>query len=187
MFRTLHPLPKEISGLVVYTQFQDVFQRSTSVNFPIRRVYQIEVDEEFTGKEIEAINLLRGDLKPRLISIIKDRELTLGESSKNATLTIYDYKPDKVYQMLVALRHDPKTIIRTHLGALDIGDLKPGEWKELSEHDVDNLLMKFNPKSIVLNVKDSEELGEIEELDHKKSEKAEKQIKKIIKKNKSAQ
>jgi 16S rRNA U516 pseudouridylate synthase RsuA-like enzyme len=187
MFRCLHPLPKELSGLVVYTQFQDIFQRSTSVNFPIRRVYKIEVEEEFTGKEIEAINLLRGDLKPRLETIIKERELSLGESAKNAILTIYDYKPDKVYQMLVALRHDPKMILRTHLGELELGDLKPGEWKELSEQDVQNLMVKFNSKSIVLNVKDKEKIGEIEELDHQKSETAEKKIKKYLQKNKSAQ
>lgn len=169
--RLMNPLPQEISGLVIYTQYQDVFQRSASTNFPIKRTYSIEVEEEFTGRETEAINLLRGALKSRLENVFKQREIKIDENDKTkGILEIFDYKPDKVAQMLIALRHEAKKIQRIQLGDFHIGNLKPGEWKEMNEQEVELLLCKYNQKPKIFQnpmkfENENEENDEIEELE----------------------
>eukprot|EP01080_Neovahlkampfia_damariscottae_P008222 gene8222-47_t len=164
------PLPEEVSGLVVLTQFDDVFQRSVSVNFPIKRTYSIETEEEFTGRETEAINLLRGKIKERLENVFRQREIKVDkENAKKGILEIYDYKPDKISQMLIALRHEAKNIHRTHLGDFHIGSLKPGEWKEMSEEEVHLLLCKYNQKPKIsknkMKLENVDSDDEIEELE----------------------
>ena len=123
-FHTIQPLSDDIGGLTIITQLYTLAKAFRSVRAPCKRVYRIQTRDKFTGLEDEAVLHFRSDIKDRLKRIINPPEFTVVDEKNNiADITIYDYKPDKIYEMLTAIRHQPLSIKRIGLGGLHLVDL----------------------------------------------------------------
>jgi hypothetical protein len=68
--RKIIPMQTECCGMYIFTQNgifnltqENIFKKSVSLNKPLKRVYEIETENSFTGLEEEGIALMRGKIK----------------------------------------------------------------------------------------------------------------------------
>lgn len=123
-FQSILPLPDEIGGLTVITQLHSMAKAFRSVRAPCRRVYRIQTRDGFTGLEDEALLHFRSDIKDSIKRVINPPEFVVVDEKKNiAEIVLYDYKPDKIREMMRAIRHELLDVKRIGLGGLSLSDL----------------------------------------------------------------
>jgi hypothetical protein len=142
VFSNLVPLQKDMSGMTIFTQDELFFKRSVSVNHPLKRVYEFEVRDPLSGLEGDAITLMRSKIKDSLKPYISP-PIFEKISEKKGRLTIFDYRPDNIDAMLLALRHDPVSIKRVAMGEVKLEGLKPGQWRILTSSEVDLICARY--------------------------------------------
>lgn len=54
-------------------------------------------------------------------------------------MTIHEGMNRQVRRMTAAVGHPTLRLIRIAIGAVHLGDLKPGEWRDLREDDISDL------------------------------------------------
>ena len=62
------------------------------------------------------------------------------ENACKVTLTIHEGRNRQVRRMFEAVGCTVSSLIRTRIGSVDIGNLKPGEWRYLTDKEVNNLM-----------------------------------------------
>lgn len=135
--QTVGRLDVDTTGLVLLT---DDGQWSHRVTAPKRRwgkVYRVTLAEPLEGAALnDAVNrfaeglLLEGEEKPT-----RPAELEM-RSPRVATLTLHEGKYHQVKRMFAAIGHHVEALHRESVGPLTLGELAPGEWRELSEAEV---------------------------------------------------
>jgi 16S rRNA U516 pseudouridylate synthase RsuA-like enzyme len=141
--RVINPLTPTASGLVLLTQYDNFYKMFISVRTPLPRVYEVQVEDKLTGLEPEMFKMLRGEVKPSVKAIIDaPRFEIIDEGMRTVRITLSDYKPDNVEQMLLSIRHIPVRIKRISIGnlSLDDLDLKEGYWREMEQEHVDKIM-----------------------------------------------
>jgi len=122
-------LDKETSGLLLLTDLSPLVHRLTSPKHKVPKVYRATVDR---------------DLTPELIPIFASGTLQLdGEQApcapaslrlagpREAELVLTEGKYHQVRRMFAAVEITVFTLHRTQFDSLDLGDLLPGQWREL--------------------------------------------------------
>ncbi|KAG2370758.1 hypothetical protein C9374_014252 [Naegleria lovaniensis] len=118
-FQSILPLPDEIGGLTIITQLHSVAKAFRSVRAPCRRVYRIQTRDGFTGLEDEALLHFRSDIKDSIKRVINPPEFFVVDEKKHiAEISLYDYKPDKIREMMKAIRHELLSVKRIGLGGI---------------------------------------------------------------------
>ncbi len=123
-------LDKETSGLILLTDHTELVHRLTSPKHKVPKVYRATTDR---------------DLSPELVSRFASGTLQLdGEKEpcapaalrilgpREADLTLTEGKYHQVRRMFAACGATVLTLHRTHFGALELGDLPPGRFRELT-------------------------------------------------------
>lgn len=122
-------LDKETSGLLLLTDQAQLVHRLTSPKHKVPKVYQATLDREidpawvalFAGGTLQ----LAGEKEPcapAALAIQSDRE---------ATLTLTEGRYHQVRRMFAAVGATVLTLHRVRFGDLELGGLRPGEWREL--------------------------------------------------------
>lgn len=122
-------LDKDTSGLLLLTDQSPLVHRLTSPKHKVPKLYRATVDR---------------DLSPELIPLFASGTLRLeGEdqpcapaelkiiSPREAELTLTEGKYHQVRRMFAAGGAAVLTLQRTRFGELELGDLQPGQWREL--------------------------------------------------------
>lgn len=122
-------LDKDTSGALILTDQSPLVHRLTSPKHKVPKIYRAIVDR---------------DLSPGLIPLFASGTLQLeGEdhpcapaaltllSPREAQLTLIEGKYHQVRRMFAAAGATVLTLHRTHFGNLGLGDLAPGQWREL--------------------------------------------------------
>ena len=127
---TVGRLDKETSGLILLTDDGDLVHRLTSPKHDVLKTYEATVDRDFPHGLAERFAagtlLLHGETKPCLPA---DLEIT---GPRNARLHIREGKYHQVRRMFASQGCTVTTLHRTGIGALDLGDLAPGVWREVN-------------------------------------------------------
>ena len=123
-------LDKETSGLILLTDHTDLVHRLTSPKHKVPKIYRATTDR---------------DLSPDLIPRVASGTIQLdGEKEscapaelrlvgpREAELTLIEGKYHQVRRMFAACGATVLTLHRTTFGTLTLGDLKPGQYRELS-------------------------------------------------------
>ncbi len=122
-------LDKDTSGLLLMTDQGSLIQRLTSPKANIAKVYEITVDHDLDDKLIDIFAsgtvLLRSETTPCLPANL---EIT---SPREAKLTLTEGRYHQVRRMFASQGWEVLTLHRSRFGKLDLGDLKPGEWRLL--------------------------------------------------------
>ncbi|KAL0482719.1 RNA pseudouridine synthase [Acrasis kona] len=137
------PLSHTASGLMILTQYKQFKNLLQSVRTPIKRVYEVEVEEKFTGLEPDMFQVLRGDVKRSVNRLLDPPKFEIiNETGHMARITLNDYKPDNIEQMMLSIRHVPVKIHRTQIGNLSIDDLglESGQWSAMDQSHIDSIL-----------------------------------------------
>jgi len=122
-------LDKDTSGLLLLTDQSPLVHKLTSPKHKVPKVYRATVDR---------------DLAPQLIPLFASGTLTLaGEAQpcapaelrlltpRDAELTLTEGRYHQVRRMFSACSATVLTLHRTRFGPLELGDLPPGQWREL--------------------------------------------------------
>ncbi|MDZ7852968.1 MAG: pseudouridine synthase [Halomonas sp.] len=135
--KTVGRLDVDTTGLVLLTDDGQWSHRVTSPKRRCGKVYRVTLEEPLDGAAREdAVTrfaeglLLDGEEKPTRPAALAMR------SPRVAELTLFEGKYHQVKRMFAAIGHHVVALHRESIGPLFLGDLAPGEWRELSENEV---------------------------------------------------
>ena len=124
----------DTTGLVLITDDGQWSHRITSPKHKQAKVYRVSLAEDITDTSIESLKnglLLKGEEKPTLpagVEKIDDRTILL---------TLSEGKYHQVKRMLASVGNHVSDLHRLQIGKIKLDDsLKEGEWRELSEDEI---------------------------------------------------
>lgn len=127
-------LDKETTGLLLLTDDGALVHRLTNPKKKIEKVYELVLDRELNGNEIDIFAsgtlLLEGEEEP--LAPARLEVLT----SKSARITIIEGRYHQVRRMFAAVGNHVLELKRTKIGKLELGDLEEGYFKRISVEEV---------------------------------------------------
>lgn len=130
-------LDKDTEGLLVFTNDGALLHRLISPKSEVTKEYYIEYDGTL---QADAPEKAKTGITLKDGSVCKSADLVLLQGGK-CTICIREGMYHQVKRMIAALGGHVTFLRRTRIGALEIGDLKPGEVRELSEKETENLFL----------------------------------------------
>lgn len=131
-------LDYDTSGLLILTNDGDMAYKLTHPSHEIEKVYEARIKGIPTMGEIEKFK--RGLSIENYTTAPSDiRILMKYENSSLVQITIHEGRNRQVRKMCNAINHPVIELKRIKMGGIELGDLKPGEWRELNEHEVEYL------------------------------------------------
>lgn len=131
---TVGRLDKETSGLLLLTDDGDLVHRLTSPKHDVVKSYEVTVDRDLpdglTALFASGTLHLRSEAKPCLPANLEITGLC------TARLHIREGKYHQVRRMFASLGCTVTALHRTNVGAVELGDLVPGSWREINHGDV---------------------------------------------------
>jgi 16S rRNA pseudouridine516 synthase len=126
---TVGRLDKDTSGLLLLTDQSPLVHRLTSPKHKVPKVYRATVDRDLTPDLVPLFAsgalLLPGEKEPCVPATLQ------LVSTREATLTLTEGRYHQVRRMFSACGANVLTLHRERFGELDLGDLPPGQWREL--------------------------------------------------------
>jgi 23S rRNA pseudouridine2605 synthase len=138
-------LDAESEGLIVMTNDGELVQRLTHPKYRHTKTYKVTV---YGLPSIETLERWRNGIflqdedgttyktAPCSVEIVKgDREATI------LRVVMTEGRKRQIRRVASSLGHPIQRLVRTHIGKLEIGTLRPGEWRELTGKEVNALSM----------------------------------------------
>lgn len=123
-------------GLLIMTNNGELANRLTHPRYKIRKTYFAVCDGELTGSEaarlMQGVQLDDGMTAPAVVDHI--RKTKTGQTSFH--ITIREGRNRQVRRMLEAVGHRTLLLKRERIGALTLGDLRPGEWRYATDEEL---------------------------------------------------
>jgi 23S rRNA pseudouridine2605 synthase len=133
-------LDRDSSGLLILTNDPNLGERLTSPDHHVPKTYHARVSGIPDG---EALRALREGLTlddGTVTRPAKVRVLGTPRGEEGATtwleIVLTEGKNRQVRRMGAAVGHEVLELVRVRIGRLGLGDLAPGEWRELGPEDV---------------------------------------------------
>ena len=135
-------LDKESNGLILFTNDGEFANAMMHPRYEVEKEYLVKLNRpiEFDdlNKALDGIyidlptpyKIRRYDLVPRTKTYIK---VTLTEGKNREIRKIFNY-----------LDYDVKSLTRSRIGCVELGDLEVGEWRNLKKEEIDGLLSGKN-------------------------------------------
>lgn len=132
-------LDYDTSGLLLLTNDGDLTYRLTHPRHNIDKTYLAEVAG--IPREEELVRFRRGLSIENYITAPAQVQLLSTTSKGNAILkiTIHEGRNRQVRKMCSAIGHPVHTLQRVSMGPLQIGNLEPGQWRDLTEKELKQL------------------------------------------------
>ena len=126
-------LDRDTTGILILTDDGFMNHKLTSPNSELIKTYEIELLHPFRGNEPE---LFQNGIQLRSESVpCKSAELII-RGQKSATLIIREGKYHQVKRMIGAVGNRVLKLHRSYIGELGLGDLRPGEWRDVQTEDL---------------------------------------------------
>jgi len=123
------------SGLLLLTNDTRLADWLTDPSHEIPRTYLVTVRGEPTEDQLK---LLRSGIKNQGESLSADA-ITLRKASRkesHLTVILTEGKNREIRRMFAAIGHEVTRLKRVSYGALELGDLQPGQYRELSKDEL---------------------------------------------------
>ena len=134
-------LDVDTEGLLILTNDGDFTFKMTHPKHQVPKTYRAEVRgivaQETLRRLANGIMLEDGPTakaKANLVVINTTRQVSIVD------IAIIEGRKRQVRRMFEAVRHPVIRLMRTKIGSITIGELKPGEWRFLTPQEVDDLL-----------------------------------------------
>lgn len=131
-------LDKDAHGLILLTNDGEAAHRIQHPSGAIERHYEIEVAGTM---EPEALaRLLRGvELEDGLARALRAEILEAGPVVSRVALVLAEGRKREVRRMMSAVGHPVLKLCRTRYGPVELGELEPGAWRDLTEQEIAGL------------------------------------------------
>jgi 23S rRNA pseudouridine2605 synthase len=131
-------LDYDTSGILLLTNDGDVTYKMSHPSHEIDKVYVAEVIGRFTDKEIKefetGLQIEDYVTSPSRIKILwEEKDVSVVE------ICIHEGRNRQVRKMCEKIGHPVLRLKRTRFGKLEVGDLKMGEWRYLSQEEIEDL------------------------------------------------
>ena len=119
------------TGLLLLTSDGDFANQVMHPRYEIKKTYRVTLDAALRAKDRKALEegvmLDDGITYPSTITDVKDYKVV--------DIVIHEGKNRIVRRMFAALGYDVKELKRIKIGSLELGDLKVGRYRHMSEHE----------------------------------------------------
>ena len=131
-------LDYDSEGLLLLTNDGDLAEKMMHPSNEVDKTYLARVAGEITMDDIRA---LRAGivLDDRRTSPAKVRVVKLEQDATSVLVTIHEGRNRQVRRMFESVGRTVVALRRVKFGPLELGDLKRGQWRELSDEEIKNL------------------------------------------------
>lgn len=130
-------------GLLILTQDGKLARAIISAESTVDKEYVVGVEGEITEAKLkllrEGLSLDGKKLKPAVVEKIKQQELRF---------ILQEGKKRQIRRMCELVDLQVVSLMRTRIGPIKIGNLKPSQWRHLSQHEMMSLL-KYEAREFV--------------------------------------
>lgn len=131
-------LDADTEGLLIITNDGELTLRLTHPRYGVEKVYQAEVKGRPSRRALERLKqgvmLDDGSSGPARVRVLR-----AGDESSHLEVIVRSGRKRLVRRMLRAVGHPVISLLRTRVGPLTLGGLKPGEWRHLTQEEVERL------------------------------------------------
>jgi len=135
---TIGRLDADSEGLVVLTNDGDLTQRLSHPRYGHTKTYRVTVyglpEQETIAQWESGVYLEEGKTAPCRVKIIKG-----GKDFTTLEVVMMEGKKRQIRRVASQLGYPVRWLVRTHIGELGLGSLRPGEWRELDAKDLEAL------------------------------------------------
>jgi 23S rRNA pseudouridine2605 synthase len=128
-------LDADTTGALLLTNDGQLAHRLAHPRYGVAKVYEAEVEGE---PGVEALEALRTgvELDDGTTAPAEARVLGAGDGAVVLELTLHEGRKHQVKRMCAAVGHPVLRLHRSRYAGLDVADLAPGEWRELTGAEV---------------------------------------------------
>jgi len=131
-------LDKDSEGLILLTNDGALSERLTHPKYGVPKVYRVQVAGELTEAGVrqlrEGVHLAEGFAKVENV-VIKGRH----KQSTILEMTLTEGMNREVRRLLARIGHKVLALVRIAVGPVKLGKLTPGEWRKLTQTEVERL------------------------------------------------
>lgn len=131
---TVGRLDRDTSGLLLFTDDGALLHRIISPKARVAKVYEATLASDLRGDEAalfaSGTMMLESETTP-----LEPAELEVLEP-RRARLTLTEGRYHQVRRMFAAVGNHVETLTRVSMGALDLGEMKAGEWRALEDQEI---------------------------------------------------
>jgi 23S rRNA pseudouridine2605 synthase len=131
-------LDRLTEGLLIFTNDGETAHRLLHPKYEIARRYRVEVDG--VAGTAEARRLERGVVLDDGIARAEDVQVVQLARGRKATsefhVTLREGRKREVRRMMEALDLPVRRLVRVSFGPIELGELEPGRWRELTAGEV---------------------------------------------------
>ena len=132
-------LDTDTSGLLLLTNDGDFAQRLSHPSYEVPRTYLVEVSGVVSRQTLTTLQrgvmLDDGPVKPTSVSIV-----SVAENKSLLKITLHEGRNRIVRRTMEAVGHRVRRLSRTAIGPVRLGNLKSGEFRELTRDELGGLL-----------------------------------------------
>nr|WP_163503194.1 pseudouridine synthase [Halomonas socia] len=135
--QTVGRLDVDTTGLVLLSDDGQWSHRVTSPKRRCGKVYRVTLSDALEGEALAEAqhDFAQGILLDGEEKVTRPAELAM-RAPREAELTLYEGKYHQVKRMFAAIGNHVEALHRESVGALTLGDLAPGEWRELEAEEI---------------------------------------------------
>ena len=151
---TIGRLDYDSEGLILVTNDGETANRLMHPRYGANKTYRVLCTGELSRSECRAlergIQLDDGLTAPARVRILRSHDVTsfklipfikqLNDEKTELLLMIHEGRNRQVRRMLAALGHDTLRLQRVGIGALTLNGLKPGQWRYITQEELEMLL-----------------------------------------------
>lgn len=134
-------------GLLILSNDGDFIQRLTDPAYNHPKIYLVQVEHIPTPENLQRLEteILLPDLQTRTARAtlipppnLPPRPVPVRPYHPTAWLqiTLYEGKKHQVRRLTAAIGHPTLRLVRVAIGSISLGDLTPGEWRDLSQEEL---------------------------------------------------
>jgi len=127
-------LDYDTSGVLLLTNDGQLAHKLMHPSFEVNKVYEAEVGGNITEEVLNKLSIGM-DLDGNKTAPARARKL----ADDRVELTIHEGRKHQVKRMLTAVGLEVKTLHRRQYGPLPLAGLKPGQWRDLTEKELELL------------------------------------------------
>lgn len=133
-------LDYDSEGLLLLTNDGELAQRLTHPSCEVDKVYLARVTGNPSNEAIDRLRrgvYMEGDQRktyPAQVRVVRDESLF-----SDIVVTIHEGRNRQVRRMFDAVGHKVLLLRRIRFGAVELGDLRRGEWRELTQEEIEAL------------------------------------------------
>lgn len=128
----------DATGLLLLTNDGNLTHALTHPSFEVPRVYRVKVRGHVQESDIE--RLLDGvALEDGPAAADRAEILSAGDEQSTILLQLHEGRKREVKRMCEAIGHPVDHLMRVSVGGVELGSLPPGQWRELTEREVQQL------------------------------------------------